>query len=226
LPICLSEFYRTPQRLNRKERLVRSLTRFLVYHADVLFFTTAFQRDLWRAAYGAPRGRALILENVYPPVVMHPFAPGSKTFVAAGRPIRLKNMDVLARSFKRVQAHHPDAVLDTRTLPPKEHRERLQAAYAIIVPSLSEVSPNTVIEAVALGKPFIAPADTGITNRLRGLGVFVDTRDEAALEKAIASLLDVRTYQTYRDRIATFRFIRTCKDIAHDVLTAIRNLTA
>jgi glycosyltransferase involved in cell wall biosynthesis len=81
-------------------------------------------------------------------------------------------------------------------LPPEEHEARLKTAYAVIIPSLSEVSPNTAIDAIRLGKPVIVTEDTGLRELLQDVPLYVDTRSEAALVTAIENLLDPQFYAT------------------------------
>lgn len=190
--VMLSEFYTQPRQLSFKERLIKKGTGFLVRHAHALVFTTEWQRALWCTPYSLVLERTHIIENHYP--APHALLARAKVFVAAGRPIKLKNMARLREAFALAAATHPDITLDERTLPPNEHAERLHNCYAVLVPSVSEVNPNALIEAVALGKPFVGPKDCGGVVRLQGAGLFVDTTDVHVLAQAIESLLDSATY--------------------------------
>lgn len=221
--VPLSEFYQNIRPLSLKEKLIRKGTGYLLSRADAILFTTTWQRDLWQKAYRFDDARAHVLENVFPPRET-PSAPAHRTFVAAGRAIRLKNMETLRSAFRTVQERHPDIALDERQLPPAEHLARIARCYAVIVPSLSEVNPNTLVDAIRFGKPFIATRDTGALARLGTIGVFVDTRDEASLERAIESLLDPRLYEETASRIRAFTYVRTWDDIADDVARIANHL--
>lgn len=227
--VRLSEFYKQPRRLSMKERLIRRATLSLLRHADTLLFNTAWQMRIWQDAfkYETP---ARVLENEYPAKKVESDSPGKKTaagsplgkkiFVAAGRGIRYKNIPAFADAFAKGAAGR--AELDTRALPPHEHAARNAAAYAYAVPSVSEVNSNNIIEALSYNKPFIAPLDCGMRERLDGLGVFVDTLDRRAMERAVEELLDGQKYQAYVGRISAFSYVRTWADIADEILDSAK----
>lgn len=214
--VPLSEFYQNIRPLSLKEKLIRKGTGYLLSRADAILFTTTWQRDLWQKAYRFDDARAHVLENVFPPRET-PSAPAHRTFVAAGRAIRLKNMETLRSAFRTVQERHPDIALDERQLPPAEHLARVARCYAVIVPSLSEVNPNTLADAVRFAKPFIATRDTGALKRLGNSGIFIDTRDETALVRAIEDLLDESRYKEAAVRAASFAFVRGWREVVDDI---------
>ncbi len=215
--VKLSEFYKQPRKLSLKERLIQRATITLLRHADVLMFNTAWQMRIWQEAFNY-KTPARVLENEYPPKKPESKFPlGKKIFVAAGRGIRYKNIPAFAEAF--TGAAQGRAELDTRSLPPQEHAARNASAYAYAVPSVSEVNSNNIIEALSYNKPFIAPLDCGMYERLRGLGVFVDTLDRHALRNAVEELLDPQTYQEYVERIKAFSYVRSWSDIADEILS-------
>ncbi len=223
--VKLSKFYDGPRAYTRKERIMKYLTGVLVRHADALLFNTRWQLDIWQKAYGFSMSRARVLENEYAPV-RHDTAPraGKKIFVAAGRGIVYKNIPALASAFAKVATTHPDIELDTRQLPPADNRARIAGAYALVVPSVSEVNSNFIIEGLAYGKPFLAPRDSGMHERLQGLGEFVDTLDQAALERGIEALLEGDVYAKYCERIQAFSYTHTWAQIVDEMLGAIRTI--
>jgi glycosyltransferase involved in cell wall biosynthesis len=114
------------------------------------------------------------------------------------------------------------AELDTRALAPQENAVRIAECYAVAVPSVSEVNSNFIIEALSYGKPFIAPLDCGMRERLDGLGVFVDTTDKRAMEGAVEELLDEQKYRAYVGRISAFSYVRTWADVADEMLDSAK----
>lgn len=218
-PIRLSEFYARSLPLTLKERSIRVGTGMLVRHATLLF-NSRFQRDLWQRVYGFTPQRARIIENFFPARRVND-TPQNRIFVSAGRHIALKKYDALERAFVRVKEKYPKVELDTRLLPRTEHLDRVQNSYAVIIPSVSEVSSNTAIDAVAAGKPFIMTEDTGTSERLGDCGLFIDTRSEDALVAAIEKILNPSDYEYLRARISEFSFTHSWDDIAREILTAV-----
>lgn len=217
--VRLSDFYRERRTLSFKERLMRRLTQSLVRSARAVFFNTAFQKSIWKGVYPLPESTH-VLENFFPS--KHESSESTqRIFVAANRPTAYKNQNMLERVFARIRATYPDAVLDTRALSHEEHLLRLNTAYATIIPSISEVGSNIAIESVSRGKPFIMTEDTGTSERLAGCGLFVDTRSEDALERAIQSMLEREVYEGLRTHIQAFSFTRSWETIARDILAHI-----
>ncbi len=214
--VRLSEFYARPRSYSLKEHFIFFATRWLLRGADVIFFNTKFQKKIWEDAYGFPNSKSYLLENFYPPVVMHE-AIGT-VFVSGNRERVYKNNDTLERAFKRVRAKYPAATLDTSLLSHDQHLARNRNAYAVVVPSISEVGSNNVIDGIANGKPFVITDDTGTSERLGGCGIFVDTRDEKKLAEAIESLLDSSVYERLRENIRAFSFTHSWDEIAAEIV--------
>ncbi|MEI7720146.1 MAG: glycosyltransferase [bacterium] len=244
--VKLSEFYvnagagRT-HRLSTKERLIFKLTRVFMQHADVLLFNTLWQRDIWLEPYGFKKEKSQLLENYYGGVLVSGVGVSvgatavaktiasvvvSPVFVSATRGIKYKNISALGRVFARLKKTRPQVVLDTKPLPPAENHARLEACYAVIIPSISEVNPNLVWEALSFGKPFICPIDSGCRDQLEGLGFFVDTSDQAQLEQTIEQLLDAKIYNAFVKKIKEFTFTHSWSEITDEILDAAQLPTA
>ena len=221
--VKLSEFYKKPRQFTRKENFIFAGTRALARRADMLLFNSAWQIGIWQEPYALDLAHCRVLENYYPRERAISPAKG-RVFVNAGRDIRLKNTAILRIAFAEVKKRHPDIVLDTTILPPKEHHARMQDAYAVITSSISDINPNGAIEAISLGKPFIVPQDSGVYDRLKGVGLFVDTTDAHALRRAIEELLDKEEYRRHVAAIARFSYAHSFEDIAREVVAAIKEV--
>jgi glycosyltransferase involved in cell wall biosynthesis len=213
----LSDFHTTAASLSLKERAIRGFTRYLARHAT-LIFTTLFLRDIWARAYGASLSSPVV-EN-FRPALMFSDARG-RVFVSAGRSVALKRFDALERAFARVKDRFPKIGLDARYLSRDEHLARLKDCYAVIIPSLSEVSSNTAVDAVSFGKPFIMTEDTGTRERFPECGLYVDTRSEEALAAAIEKLLDPDEYEYRRARILESASPHSWEAIAREILDTL-----
>ena len=212
--VKLSNFYKTPN-IPLKQRLEIFLTKYVTRGAAALVFNSVWQRDLWLPIYRFDKTKSHVVENLYPP--RQPGQrPEKRTFVAAGRAIKLKQEPLLKEVFATLQHKYPDVELDLAPLPPAEHQARVARSYALVLSSVSDVSPNVVIDALTYGKPFVCTADTGIRERLENTGLFVDTSSAQALVDAIESLLDPKVYADVAARVQSFTLVRTWDDVAHD----------
>ncbi|MFZ2555386.1 MAG: glycosyltransferase family 4 protein [Minisyncoccia bacterium] len=219
--VRLSDFYISPCTLSLKERIIKRFTRMLLQTAHPLF-TTHFQRDLWKRVYDIPDTRIRIVENHVPPKIGTYLPATGLVLVCSGRAIGLKNIDLLRRVVARLANDHPGLELDTRLMPHNEHQKRVAAAYAVIIPSFSEVCSNTAIDAVALGKPFVMTEDTGTKERFGACGLFLDTRSESALTHAIESILDPIMYEKLATNARELAFAHSWDDIAREIMDEMK----
>jgi glycosyltransferase involved in cell wall biosynthesis len=221
--IKLSEFYTTKRNFSMRERIIYTATKYLARHADILLFNTSWQLGIWQRAYQFDVARAKVMENEYPPKQISA-PPMRKKFIAAGRGIRYKNIPAFAAAFAKVKERYPEIELDTRALPPEEHTERITQCFAVVVPSVSEVNSNFIIEALSYGKPFITTRDSGMDERVRGLGMFIDTARESEMEEAIEAMLDPSIYRGYVRHIDEFSYTHSWKEIAEEILKFAREV--
>jgi len=223
--VRLSDFYKSSQGLSLKERIISIGTRWFTKHADALVFNTEWQKELWKNAYHIHAQKLFVVENEYSNERDFSLARG-RVFVAAGRSHPLKNEKVLRSIFMELQQEFNDIVLDTRTFPLEAHRARIRDAYAVIIPSVSEISPNTAFDAIRYGKPFVMPKDSGAYSLFKDVGLCIDTLDKEALKEAIRSLLDPRVYEGTQARVRSFSYTRTWRDVTEEFYMILKQLCA
>lgn len=223
--IKLSEFYTSKRKLSFKERLIRKGAHWVTQNADALIFNTTWQKDLWGKVYGFDKRKASVIENEYPIERKNSPAKG-RVFVAAGRDHFLKNVRTLEEAFTDLKRIHPDVELDDRALPPSEHQARIRDSYAVVIPSVSEIGPNTSIDAIRYGKPFILPYDNGAHDRLAGAGIFVDTLDADVLRRTMESLLDPGEYARAAERVRAFTFSHSWEEVVKEFLVILKKVCA
>lgn len=221
-PLTISEFYRTQPRFTFKERIISAAVTILLTRADALVFNTAWQRDVLVASKRISSQRAFVVENFYP----EKCAPnkiqrvGKKVFLWAGRPSKVKNIERLKRAFAKAAAQVGDIELVLFTDASSEAlQEQMQKCWAIVLPSLSDVGPNLIMESLAFSKPFILTRETGLLDRLGDVGIFVDPLDENALAEAFLVLADSERHTQYVHKVEQFRFTHSWEQIADEFLT-------
>ena len=94
----------------------------------------------------------------------------------------------------------------------------MKEAYAIILPSLSEVSPNFILEAVSFNKPFIVTKETGLVESLKDIGLFADPLSVGDIKSKIEFLLENHNYMERKKKIESFNFTHTYKEIAREII--------
>jgi glycosyltransferase involved in cell wall biosynthesis len=142
---------------------------------------------------------------------------GARVIIYVGRFVATKGLRELLDAFTALAARRDDVhlvlvgdgvmrpELDTRVsaapcrarihmpgaLQPSQVAEWIGAADLLCLPSYSEGHPNVVVEALACGRPVVATDVGGTPEIINGdNGIMVPPRDSAALEAALAAVLD------------------------------------
>lgn len=219
-PIGLHEFYTEPRSLTKKEIIIKDALSFVFRHATILAFTSQWQADIERKAYGFSQSKVRIVPNHYGP--KQDSVPATKKrFVFHVRPVKFKNGEVLHKAFKKAKEQVPDIELDERLLPREEVLESLKTCYAVLQPSVSDIGPNFILEAIEHNKPFIMTKHTGLYERLKDVGVFIEpTVDELA--EAIVKLCDEEVYKEAVEKVSNFTFTHSWEEIAHTYVTLLK----
>lgn len=223
--VPLSRFYRSALRLSLKERLAMWLQKYVVVpRATAVAFSTAWQRDIWEVPYGLRRTRTTIVENAYAPSipgrVEHAHAPNQIVWV--GRGIALKNTDVLDRVMEDVRRVYPDvAYRKCSGLPHDEVLRVLAESRALVIPSISEVSPNLALEALALGIPVVLTAECGLKAVLGDAVTWIHPESPDDIAAKIGHLMTAGGYTDALARARSFRSDRTYRDVARELLSLL-----
>lgn len=213
--IPLPEFYLSKRNSNLKERVAFRLVRWMLSHAE-LAFNTEWLMELWKKPYSLNPARAHVVENVIGERL--PSQSGGKSVLLFGRSRALKNAPAFRRTFKHART---SLSLEEGKVEHSELLERIQNSYAVAVPSISEVAPNTVIDAIRCGKPFLLTKYSGYAERFRNYGVIVDPLDEQDMVRGIRELEDEPTYRRLQENIAAFREVRTYDDVTKEFLALL-----
>ncbi len=236
---------------NGYERLMMFLNRTILRQADGLIFSTAWQKELYEKTFGAVPGVSTVIENAVPrsTAAMADSAPKEYLDVVfAGRFIKLKNLSLLIAAVAEVPGARltligtgPDEErlknevrtrgLENRvtwvaTLPHDELQERVRAAGVVVVPSISEISPNVVFEAISQGVPVLVTRETGINEELKKVLMTFDPFNKEELRAALMRLTDPEAYRQYRDAVRGITQSRGWVDVARDHETYFSALLA
>ena len=71
---------------------------------------------------------------------------------------------------------------------------KLAGARVAIIPSLTEINPNFILEALSLRKPCIVTKETGLSSNYLGLVETIDPLSVESIKQAIEKMLDDKFY--------------------------------
>lgn len=216
--ITLPAFYENLPNLDGKEKLMLSLTRWVISHAGFLAFNTQWQKNIWQNFYGIPDKRSGVVRN-FIPKNREVDMPSMKNFLWAGRVIPEKNIPALKRASERLSGKYPEFRLDVVT--GESHSkvlERIKNSYAAVTLAFSDICPNFIIEAASFNKPFIATCETGLGEIYPKVGIFVNPVDEGEVERAMEALLDKDTYNEKANELKGLDLRHTWTEIAKEYI--------
>ncbi len=199
-------------KLSLKERIIFGLTRWTVRNCNLLVFSTIWQRGIWREPYRLSESRTAIIENHFAPIETETAGMvRGQFFLSGGRQIKLKNWSKLKHIFSQL-----NLPLEILSLPREQFLESLRQSYALILISVSEISPNLVLDAMRYGKPVILTQETGLRERLGDTVIWVDPNNEEDIKNKILWLMDESNYRVICERIKNFRFTHSWEEIVDE----------
>lgn len=217
--VPLPRIYQERLRWGMKERMVFAAVRFVARRAR-LVFSSQWQLDIWRNAYNLDTARISVIENAVEEK-LESIEPAKKNFLFYTRPIVLKNRAAFERAFAAAKETYPDIELEGGMVSRDEMLERTRRAYAVVLPSVSDITPNAILDAIRCGKPFLLTKYSAYAQRFAHLGVIVDPLDEADMARGVRRLADPEVYMQLRAHISAFNETHTYDDIAREFLALL-----
>lgn len=221
--IPLRVFYSKRRKLSLKEKIIFRMMKLALGNASILAFNSEWQKSILVPAYNLSLSKVCTVLNFFGDFLPS-FAPSGKNFIWAARSIKLKNGEMLRSAFAKAKETDPTLSLDERVTSHEELFRRLSLCYAVILPSLSEVSPNFIIDAIRFGKPFIMTRESGLVDTLRGVGLFVNPLDESDMTEKILMLADSSVYAEQKKKIEMFNFRHSWREIAVEFLELYKKI--
>ncbi|MFA6536504.1 MAG: glycosyltransferase family 4 protein [Candidatus Paceibacterota bacterium] len=219
--VLLREFYQTRMgKLSFKERQIFRITKDILAKADKIAFNTYWQRVIWAAPYGLDLDKTTVVENFYGPKEESNYEnfPARKVLVGGTRQLKWKNLAVLRRAFALAKARLPDLELDLMTADYDAFQDKIRHSYAVILVSLGDIGPNLIMDAIRLNKPFICTKETGLYDKIKDIGLFVNPQNENEIAEQIIFLSQKVNYEAAISRLQAFDFIHTWEEIAEEFL--------
>lgn len=219
--VLFRDFYKTRKPLfSVKEKCILHMTKWSLHHVEKVIFSSDWQKKIFEEAYGLDSTRTTVVENFYdisPPLRAEPTPVDKMVFVGSTRPLAWKNIPRLRSAFAKAQIRNSQLELFLAPLPYKDFLQKIAQSYAVILVSLGDISPNMILDAIRLGKPFILTRETGLYERLKDVALFVDPEDEDDIQKKIEWLSIPENYATQKRALASFVFVHTWEDIVSEI---------
>lgn len=236
-PLPLTDFYKKGMHRWWRYRIFLWLISWVLSNARHVVFNSDKQRELYERHY-----RLKKTSTIYNPVPRITIAhndllPDRKEFVFWGRFIVMKNLDTLVRAFAKAKLP-PDYTLtligngprkgeiaslvaklgigkrvnfiDTMAL--DDAWNRVKDSRALVLPSWTDISPNQVYEALALGLPALVTKENYLSIRDQ-LPEMIDPRSVEDVASKLEMLADDVRYADFVKRWNAIRFNQTWDDV-------------
>ncbi len=216
--LFLSRFHRLFFAKQFLLNLITSVSRANYHHADIIS-PVCYYNTRWEVAQGATRDKIRVIYNGVDPdrFVPAPREPNEQRVIATARIDPLKDIETFLRMAALVRETHPQAKfeihgaavdrdylekclklrrelgLETAVAMGVES-ENILAAYhsadVVVLTSVSEAFPYSVLEAMSCGKAIVATDVGGVREALEKNGALVPPRDAEGLAREVRKLLD------------------------------------
>lgn len=222
--VLLKDFYKKRlSKLSPKEKRIFKLIKYVLKNTAGLVWSTEWQKEIFSEPYELKGQNHFIVENYYGPK-LHSEEPESKNFLAASRKLKWKNIPALERVFEEREVKNSGAILDTKALPHEDYLAKLQRSYAVIIASLGDISPNTILDSIRCNKPFILTAENGLFPRIKDIGLYADPLSRESIKEKVLWLLNPDNYAQEKAKIEAFTFIHTWEEMAEEYLAIYNTL--
>jgi len=222
----LREYYQQPK--NYYERLLIWLSQRVLNTANLIIFSTNWQKEIFFKNYKISREKIKVIQNPFPEITPIAESSVNQKIIFHGRLVKLKNVDFLIKAFTQVLKNQPDLRLEIIGQGPRgkkleklikelnlerkaviqekiSHQQlikEINQCFLMVIPSLTEISPGLVLECIRLKKPVLLTKETGFYERFKRVLIFIDPFNQKDLVGKINYLLNRRNYQKYQEKIS------------------------
>jgi len=222
--VLLRDFYKTCLgKLSAKEKIIFSLMKWTLRNISAIVWSTEWQKNIFMEPYVLRKQKHFIIENYYGPR-LEPVQPTGKNFIGATRRLKWKNIKSLQETFDSKEAMSAGAVLDTDSVPHDKFLEKISRSYAVIVASLGDISPNTILDAIRCQKPFIVTRETGLSERIREVALFVEPKNQSDILEKVLWLCNKDNYESQVQKLRAFNFVHSWEDMADEYIALYNQL--
>lgn len=221
--VLLSEFYtmNNKLKLTQKEKILIWLQKNIICAlATKIVFNTAWQKTLWQEPYKLQEEKTGVIRNATNTTTRKHV--GGTEFLCAWRPTAFKNTDTLEKAYALAKGQCPSVTLTIyKNIPRDELYAHMEHARALIIPSLTELSPNMALEALSMGLPVLLTEDCGARDILEGAVTWIDPRSVEDIVHKMCALMNEEDYAQAKAKTKAFSFTHSYDEIAQEFLNIL-----
>ncbi len=243
--VTLRDYYL--QNLHYRDWFRFYLIKLVFKFTDLIIFTSKFQREIFEKYYNLDTKKN---RYIYNPFSMNRIKIDNfkreKNFVFIGRIIEKNNVrrmisvfnslkqkefkliifgqgDIKVELEKLVQQKKYSNIIFKNQLSRADVLEEMKRAYAMIFPSYTDISPNTVLECIATNTPFIITTEQGF-DWLKGIVLEFNPLKKEELQNCLKKMMNLEFYQNYRQKIKQIDYNYTYQEASKDTLGLFKEI--
>lgn len=216
-----------------------AIIKFVMRGAEKVIFNTEVQKDFCAPHYGVSPERLATIFNPIPKALFSlSRSEPQKEIVFAGRMTEKNNIEGCLRAF--VRANLNDFILtfigdgflvpkmrmlaehlgvrNVRFFPAtrqKELYERIKNCWYVVLPSWTDISPNTAYECLALGIPFLITMENYLSIRDQ-IPIMIDPRSVEDMSEKMCLLSEKDAYTKYCAALRVIKFDHDWDDVCDE----------
>lgn len=244
----LDSYYKAKK--NWREKFLMYFCRSILEAIDIVIFSTNLQKDIYKNYYNLKDKKIRFTGNAIPFIeIEEENKEYNNSIVFAGRLIELKNIERLIGAFnasnrkdekllifgdgplkEKIEKQISDLGLKDNILieGAVRHGELLKAIAGckfVILPSITEISPNLALECISMAKPIILTKNTGLSEDIVDKIIKVDPLSEDDIREKINYLLLPDNLAAYQKKLFGMKLPeRSWRDLAQEHLNIFREL--
>ena len=218
----LEQYYEDKK--NIKEKFLIWFCRWILKKIDFVIFSTELQKKIYVKHYFLELKKTFIITNAVPDNSNYKISNISNKIIFAGRLIKLKNLDRLINVFKEIKDSYALEIygegpqkreiannISKNRLNNKiflrgyvEHSElldKISRCRFVILPSITEISPNLALECLSMGKPIIVTKNTGFEPEILKEVIMINPFSTEDTKNKISFLLDNNSLLEYEKKL-------------------------
>lgn len=243
--VNLKDYYK--KKLYRKNLFKFIVAKIFFKLTDLVIFTTSLQGELFKKYYKIDDKKVEYINNPLPAKVSYTHKnKKSKEIIWAGRMVAKNNLIRLINVFcslgqqeyklvligegdlknnlrKLVKNKNCQQVVFVDKMSQKSLRNIIANNYAMIFPSYTDISPNTVLDCLAVGTPFILTQEHGF-DWLRGKVIEFNPTSNQELKQALIKLMDKNFSKNFLDNLSKINYQYSFNQVANDTIKIFKQL--
>lgn len=213
--VPLRQYYNRPKSLKEKFYLI--IYKFVLGRCDKIIFNNNLQKDIYSKFFKLSEEKIELIGNPLLGVAAEKFKYSkekkSNEIIYAGRFIPIKNLERLIEAFKKIEKDYKlvligdgpqknkieelskdDERIKVETEIDQEQLfRRITNASMVVLPSLSDMSPNIVLEALSLGCPVVLTKENGLPENIKSQCLLINPMNVEDIKNGILQALEKKS---------------------------------